>query len=372
MIFPFVTGTRTVPDSILVTPDVNDHDREAGIPSRDPAQLSAAHAARAAAVRNELGAALQGLRLDGALFFRAEFTERWSYQSPTPDQLSRILRPGADRLIIFHIVAAGECWVESSSGERFWAREGDVVVVPYGEQHSMGGWEAAEQVPILSLLDPPPWRTLPVLRHGAGGRRTDVVCGYLHSDHPLFNPALRALPPIFVVRPPEGPAAAWIRSSIEYALIASSATPSTDPTSTKLPELLLLETLRLHLAATPAIDTGWLAALADPILAPAMARLHAEPERHWTVQQLASTVAVSRSVLDERFRQVLGRSPIRYLTDWRMHLAGNLLATTGHSVASIAHRVGYDSEEAFSRAFKRTHAVAPGAWRQEQQHPAHR
>jgi AraC-like DNA-binding protein len=268
-------------------------------------------------------------------------------------------------LIIFHIVAAGECWVQWRGGERFWAREGDVVVVPYGEQHSMGGCEVAEEVPILDLLDPPPWRTLPVLRHGAGGRRTDIVCGYLHSDHPLFDPVLQALSPIFVVRPSEGPAAAWIRSSIEYALALSSPTPGTDPTATKLPELVLLETLRLHLAAVPALDTGWLAALADPILAPAMARLHAAPERRWTVQQLASTVAVSRSVLDERFRQVLGRSPIRYLTGWRMYLAENLLATTAHPVASIARRVGYDSVEAFSRAFKRTHAVAPGAWRQK-------
>jgi AraC-like DNA-binding protein len=239
--------------------------------------------------------------------------------------------------------------------------------VPYGDQHSMGGSEGAEEeVPIVDLLDPPPWQTLPVLRYGAGGGRTDIVCGYLHSDHPLFNPALQALPPSFVVRPPEGPAAAWIRSSIEYAVAVSSPAPNTDPTATKLPELVLLETLRLHLAGATAMDTGWLAALADPILAPAMARLHAAPQRRWTVQQLAGTVAVSRSVLDERFRQVLGRSPIRYLTDWRMHLAENLLATTGHSVAAIARRVGYDSEEAFSRAFKRVHAMAPGAWRREQ------
>jgi AraC-like DNA-binding protein len=346
----------------------NSHDREAGTASRDPAR-GAATVADAGAARDLLGAALQGLRLDGAIFFRAEFTERWAYRSPTPVELTRILRPGAERLIIFHIVAAGECWVRWDDGETFWAREGDVVVVPYGDQHAMGGCEATEEIPILDLLDPPPWRVLPVLRHGAGGRRTDIVCGYLHSDHPLFKPAMQALPPMFVVRPPRGPAAAWIRSSVEYALAASSPVPGPDPNATRLPELVLLETLRLHLAATPAIDTGWFAALADPVLAPAIACLHAAPERHWTVQQLAGTVAVSRSVLDERFRQVLGRSPIRYLTDWRMYLAENLLTTTANSIASVGRRVGYDSEEAFSRAFKRAHSVAPGAWRQ-QQHPA--
>jgi AraC-like DNA-binding protein len=347
MIFPFVTGTSAVPNSILVTSGVHDHDREAAAPSRNPADA--------------LGTALHRLRLDGSIFFRAEFTERWAYQSPTPDQMTQILRPDAKRLIIFHIVAAGSCWVQAPGGERLWAREGDVIVLPYGEQHSMGGWEPADEVPILELFDPLPWRTLPVLRHGAGGQRTDIVCGYLHSDHQLFNPALQALPPAFVVRPPEGPSAAWIRASIEYALAASSATPSTDPTATMLPELLLLETLRLHLATAPAIDTGWFAALADPILAPAMARMHAAPEHRWTVQQLASSVAVSRSVLDERFRQVLGRPPIRYLTDWRMYLAEDLLAS-GRPVAAVARRVGYDSEEAFSRAFKRAHSVSPGAW----------
>src|SRR5262245_49218147 len=175
---------------------------------------------------------------------------------------------------MFDIVAAGECWIQTGDDERIWAREGDVIVLPYGEQHSVGGATAAPVVPILNLLDPPPWQTMPVLRHGTGGNRTDIVCGYLHSEHPLFNPALRALPSAFVVRPPEGPAATWIRSSVEFALAAGSPTSYADPSATKLPELLLLETLRLHLANAPAIESGWLAALADPILAPALGHMH--------------------------------------------------------------------------------------------------
>jgi AraC-like DNA-binding protein len=170
---------------------------------------------------------------------------------------------------------------------------------------------------------------------------------------------------VFGVRPPEGPAAAWIRSSIDYAVAVSAAALKPDPSTTRLPELVLTETLRLHLASAPAIDSGWLAAFGDPVLAPALAHLHAAPARRWTVEQLAASVAVSRSLLDERFRQVLCRSPIRYLTDWRMHLAQDLLATTGHPVATVARGVGYESEEAFSRAFKRVHAVSPGAWRNQ-------
>jgi AraC-like DNA-binding protein len=133
--------------------------------------------------------------------------------------------------------------------------------------------------------------------------------------------------------------------------------------TTRLPELVLIEVLRLHLATAPAADSGWLAALGDPVLAPAIALLHGSPDRKWTVAELASGAAVSRSLLDERFRQVLGRSPIRYLTEWPMHLAEELLDTTEIGVAVVARRVGYDSEEAFSRAFKRAHGLSPSHWR---------
>jgi transcriptional regulator GlxA family with amidase domain len=131
----------------------------------------------------------------------------------------------------------------------------------------------------------------------------------------------------------------------------------------RLPELVLVDVLRAHLATAPAGDRGWLAALHDPVLAPALALLHGEPDVSWTVAEVAQRVAVSRSVLDERFRSVLGRSPIRYLTEWRIHLAADLLATTDLTVVVIARRVGYASEEAFSRAFKRARGLSPSHWR---------
>jgi AraC-like DNA-binding protein len=202
------------------------------------------------------------------------------------------------------------------------------------------------------------------MRHGGGGSQTDIVCGYLTSDDPLFDPKLRALPPVFVVRLADGAARRWVQASITYALeenVPSSASPSL--ISTRLPELVLIEVLRVHLASAPAADSGWLAALRDSVLGPALALLHAEPARHWTVADLAAGAAVSRSLLDERFRQVLGRSPIRYLTEWRMHLAEELLGTTDMSIVGVARRVGYDSEEAFSRAFKRERGSSPSHWR---------
>jgi AraC-like DNA-binding protein len=166
------------------------------------------------------------------------------------------------------------------------------------------------------------------------------------------------------------PAAHWVASSINYALAVTTDSLPAPPSSTKLPELLLTEVLRLHLATAPMAEHGWIAALQDEVLAPAMAQLHAAPERKWTVAELARAAAVSKSVLDQRFRDVLGRSPIRYLTEWRMHLADDLLGTTQLSVAAVARRVGYESEEAFSRAFRRSHGSPPGAWRIAQQRTA--
>ena len=310
-----------------------------------------------------LQSALEQLRLDGAIFFRSELTEAFAFES-TPLALAAALHPGAERLILFHIVARGSCWVSVAEGERHWARAGDVIVLPYGDQHTIGGEATADCVPILALLESPPWEVMPLIRHGGGGARTDLVCGYLHSDDPLFDPAMRAFPPAFVVSLPPGAATSWVQASIEYALeeaAPSNASPS--PISTRLPELVLIEVLRVHLSTAPAADRGWVAALRDPVLAPALSLLHSSPDRKWTVADLASGVAASRSLLDERFRLLLGRSPIRYLTEWRMHLADELLATTDLGVVTVARRVGYDSEEAFSRAFKRARGLSPSHWR---------
>jgi AraC-like DNA-binding protein len=312
-----------------------------------------------------LRAALQQLRLKGAIFFRAEFTEGFSVLS-TPNAAAPVLEPGAERVTLFHILVRGSMWVSVGDGERHYAQAGDVIVVPYGDDHLLEGSSPAERVPIVTLLDPPPWNLVPALRHGGGGQRADIVCGYLVSDDPLFDPAMRALAPVFVVRLPDVTSAGWVQASIDYALEYSDPAKAGTMVSTRLPELVLIEVLRLHLANAPAADHGWIAALGDPVLAPALSLLHAEPERHWTVAELASGAAVSRSLLDDRFRQVLGRSPIRYLTEWRMHLADELLSMTDLTVATIARRVGYDSEEAFSRAFKRARGQSPSHWRAAQ------
>jgi AraC-like DNA-binding protein len=310
-------------------------------------------------------AALERLRLEGAIFLRAEYRDPWSYVSLNGPDTAAILRPGTDRVVLFHVVATGTCWIEVDGETRHWAAAGDVIVLPYGHQHRMGGVGDAASVPLGSILEAPPWTRMPIIRHGAeDGELTNVVCGFLHSEDVLFDPALGVFPAVFVVRPRDEAAAGWVRANVEYALDQADASPlGPDAVPTRLPELLLVEILRQHLATAPALDHGWLAALSDPVLRPALAAIHGAPDQRWTVASLARRSAVSRSALDARFRQVLGLSPIRYLTDWRMHQARELLASTDLGVAAVARRVGYDAEEAFSRAFKRHSGAAPAQWR---------
>jgi AraC-like DNA-binding protein len=295
------------------------------------------------------------MRVEGAIFLRAEYTEQWAWQSLDGPTTAELLRPGSQRVTLFHVVAAGCCWVQVHGGDTYWADAGDVIVLPYGDQHSMGGREPAQAVPISTFMSPPPWDQFPVLTHGNGGARTDIVCGFLHCGDPLFDPRVRALPPLLVVRP-DPAAAAWVRASIDYAMSGAGV-------STRIPELLLREVLRIHLQSASGVDAGWYAALRDPILGPALGHMHAAPERKWTVADVAAEVGVSRSMLDARFRASLGCSPMRYLTDWRMHNAEELLRTTDLTVMAVARRVGYDSEEAFSRAFKRLRGRPPSAVR---------
>jgi AraC-like DNA-binding protein len=311
-----------------------------------------------------LSVPLDRLRLEGAIFLRGEYTEAWAYDSLPPQDAVAVLAPGAQRMALFHVVATGRAWIETHESDRHWASAGDVIVLPYGDSHRMGGTEPARCVAVSTLIDPPPWERMPVIRHGEGGAETHVICGYLICDDPLFDSRLRALPPVFVVRPPDGPARNWVRASIDYAMQQTTVVDGNRVAApTQVPELLLREVLKLHLASAPAHETRWLCALRDPVLAPALAAIHESPEAKWTLLALARESNVSVSLLAERFSQVLGLAPIRYLTDWRMHVAKDLLRSSELGVAAVGRRVGYDSEEAFSRAFKRQTGLAPSSWR---------
>lgn len=303
------------------------------------------------------------VQLGGAVFLRGNFRAPWAYVAPPGKDMAKILFPGAGSLVLFHVVGEGCCWIALEDGDRQELEQGDVVVMPYGDAHSVGNPDDAEPVPVASLLPPFPWGDMACIDHGGDGPSTLFVCGYLEGDAVLFDPLLQALPPLFVVRP-TGPAAAWVSATVEYALMASgSGSVSGAGMNPKLPELLFTEILRLYLESSQPQVTGWLAALRDPVAGPALAELHADPARDWTVSELAAAATASRTVLVDRFNQLLGRPPIRYLTEWRLNLASGLLRTTQLGVGEIGARVGYGSEEAFSRAFKRAFGQAPAHWR---------
>jgi AraC-like DNA-binding protein len=304
------------------------------------------------------------VRLNGAIFFRADFHAPWAYSSPPTTELAGALPAGPGSLVMFHIVAEGRFWIEMADGTRQEVSRGDVVVMPYGDAHSMRSHDLAVPVSITTLLPPPPWTEFPHLEYGGQGEHSTLVCGYLRGDAVLFDPVLRALPSLFVVRPPDGPAAAWVDASIQYALQSPWPTGGAESADHRLSELLFTEVLRLYLQQRGTDEiTGWLAALRDPVVGQALSLLHSDPARSWTVDGLARAVMVSRTVLVDRFHRMLGRPPIRYLTEWRLSLASGLLRTTDLGVAEVGARVGYTSEEAFSRAFKRALGQAPAHWR---------
>ena len=183
-----------------------------------------------------LADALARVRLRGAIFLRGEYTEAWAYESMPPRDAAAILAPGTRRLLLFHVVASGRCWIETD-GERHWANGGDVIVLPYNDEHRMGGTADAALVSIATLLDPPPWDRMPVIRHGEGGTTTSVVCGYLICEDPMFDPRMKVFPSVFVVSPSAGPARDWVLASINYALQQTAQT-AVDPSdaSTRVPE----------------------------------------------------------------------------------------------------------------------------------------
>lgn len=307
---------------------------------------------------------LELVRFTGGVFIRSRFQEPWAYTAPPTLSVDGVLPAGEGGLVVFHIVAEGRCNLELADGSTRELVGGDVLVMPYGDSHAMSSLQPCEPVSITTLLPQAPWQEFPEIVHGGDGETTRIICGYLRGDALLFDPVLRALPSMFVVRP-SGPSAAFVQASFEYALAATEPATavggnSTDP---RLMELLFGEALKIYLRDTDASLTGWLAGLRDPLVGRALALLHADPAKDWTVESLARSVAASRTVLVDRFNELLGQPPIRYLTEWRMNLAAGLLRTTDLTVAQVAARVGYGAEDAFSRAFKRRFGSAPARWR---------
>lgn len=310
-----------------------------------------------------LSETLRVVHLIGAIFINGRFTAPWCYQSPHADLAAPLLEPGTERVVIFHLITEGECFVELDDEPPMRLTAGDVVVFPQGDAHRMGsqpGLPPAKGAPLQEVLARRPRQ----LAYGGGGPTTRLVCGYLACDARLAQMLLAGLPPIVRVNVRGSNAGIWLEASVRYALAeARSPRPGGAGVLAKLAEVLFIEVLRLHMNEQSPGRTGWLAGLGDRIVGAALNALHTYPARAWTLEELAHASNTSRSVLAERFQHLVGTAPMQYLTQWRMLLAANLLRRSNAPLTRIAEDVGYRTDTAFSRAFRREFGAPPATWR---------
>jgi AraC-like DNA-binding protein len=328
---------------------------------------------------------LRVVRLTSAVFFTARFTSPWSVESPPPDQLARTLRLRGESIALFHVLVEGQCWVSIDGQAPLRMESCDVVIFPHGDSHVMSSDIGARPRPIGSLLPSQPSEEIPQLDYGGGGQTARFVCGFLHCDQ-CFNPLIGALPTVLCVRgrdrsEHDEPSAAdsaerprvviadadgWLGVTLRHTIAeADGIHPGSSAMLARLIELLYVEVLRRFMQNLPSGQTGWLAGVRDPEVGRALRLLHARPEHPWTVIELARDVGASRSGLAQRFTELTGEAPMRYLTGWRVQLAKHLMLQAGLPIAEVATRVGYDSEAAFNRAFKRHVGEPPAAWRRK-------
>jgi AraC-like DNA-binding protein len=304
------------------------------------------------------------LRLNGAVFYNAEFSCPWSIRSPESSSLTPWIRSSAGHVIVYHLLIAGEAWARLEGEQPVNLAPGDIVMFPNGDPHLMGNGAPAEIIDNETQLNRIFAQGLEVARMGGGGEVTHFVCGYLTCDRQGCDVLLSGLPRLLKISIRSDPQGEWLEDSIRFAVgQARLGHAGSEALLAKLSEALFIETLRRHIAGLPDSQTGWMAGTRDPHVGKALACFHREPARPWTLADLATEVGVSRTVLAERFRHFLGEPPMAYLTRWRMQLGARLLTATNHSVAEVAAMAGYDSEAAFNRAFKRQFGTPPARFR---------
>ncbi len=313
---------------------------------------------------------LASVRLTGSMLFVVDAKPPWLTWAPQAEAFRSAVLPSAQHLVSYHIVTEGGCWagLGAAPSERF--EVGDVLVVPHGDPYVLAdpadaapSYDAAEAVAFFRAMAA--GALAPVVNAGgSGARRTRFICGFLGCDLRPFNPVLAALPRMIHLRA-GGAASERMRHLVEFAL-CEMREPSSGSRGVllRLAELMFVELVRRHFETMPAAQPGWLAGLRDPPVARALALLHGAPAEHWTLEALAARAGASRSVLAERFAHFVGQPPMQYLTRWRMQLAAGRLREPGAKLVAVAEAVGYESEAAFSRAFKKCVGIAPAAWRQ--------
>lgn len=309
---------------------------------------------------------LRVAHLTGGVFLHAEFFAPWCVAGRlSPEHCAPALGP-ASHLIIYHYVIEGSfrIRVEGEEGKGLVVRAGEIVLLPRNDLHLIGSDLSLPPVVGSDIIHPPKDGGLLSIHHGGAGERTRMICGFLGCNSAKGNPVLSTLPPLLKLNVEQGGAAEWIRSTFQYAAEEVSAgRVGSETVLAKLSELLFVEAVRRYAETLPDGQTGWFAALREPFIARALALMHRDVTRRWTVDDLGREVGLSRSALADRFIRLIGVPPMHYLASWRMEVAAQKLRNTSASLAQVAEIVGYDSEAAFSRAFKKAFGTAPATWR---------
>ncbi|CAN7436954.1 AraC family transcriptional regulator [Phenylobacterium sp. LjRoot225] len=308
---------------------------------------------------------LRVVGLTGGLYLEAEMTEPWAVVGQVAPELCRPFMVEPQRVVGFHYVLEGGFDLDVGDLASARVSEGQVVMLPRNEMHVLRSGAKTTPLPAAEVVRPPEAFGVAGATFGGGGARTRMVCGFMGGNEQLY-PLLSSLPSAIVVDVANLPGGDWIAGTLTYAArTLANGDPGTATVVAKVSELLFVETLRRHLAAMPEDAVGWLAALRDPVIGRSLSLLHARVDQAWTTEALAGAVNMSRSAFAERFTAVVGEPPMTYLAGWRMQLACQMLRDSIRSVSEIAFEVGYGSEAAFTRAFRRERGVPPASWRRQ-------
>lgn len=303
------------------------------------------------------------IRLDSAMFFHAEFTAPWWVREHASDEVAPFLTTSQGSVKVFHLVLEGTATIRLPNGESALLTPGDIVLLPHGDEHSIGNGFPERPVDAMRLFGAPVRQDLKVVRYGGGGEVTKFVCGFVACNPYQSDSLFAGLPRLVIASLPRQADTDWLEGAIRTLAGSESAGRPSDVVLTKLAEGLFLEVLRRYAVAEGPSSENWVAGSQDKFVARALKVIHQDPSAPWTLSSLARDVGISRSRLAERFQRFLGCSPIAYLAQWRLRLAADLLTTGEASVAEVADRVGYGSEAGFSRAFSRYFGLPPAQFR---------
>jgi AraC-like DNA-binding protein len=303
--------------------------------------------------------------LTGGVFMDAEFTEPWSVSGKVAPELCLPYMVEPEYVVSFHYVVEGAFILTLQDGASWNVRADELVMLPHNDLHVFGSAGGLTSIGVGALMQKPGVASVSRIVYGGGGPRTRMVCGFLGGNAQL-HPLLANLPPVLTLELAPLPSGDWMGRTFAYAArTLANDDPGAATVMTKMSELLFVEAVRRYLAALPREKTGWLAGLRDPAIGRALSLMHARLNEGWTADALAREVNLSRSTFADHFNALIGVPPMRYLFNWRMQVARQKLRKTRRTIAEIAFEVGYESEVAFTRAFRREFGLPPATWRKE-------